>query len=61
VSDYETYVVAIGTTKGRRYAKRFPLNIPLAAARGRYEDLSDRALNDLITDLNHERLRRFSA
>lgn len=57
---YEAYIVTIGTTGGKRSAKRFPLHVPVEAARGRYQNLSDRALNDLITDLTHEQLRRFN-
>lgn len=58
---YETYVVVIGTSKGKRTAKRKPLNVPVAAATGDFKQLSDRALKDLITDLTHEQLRRFTA
>lgn len=61
MSDFEAYVVLIGRRKGKRYAERKPLNVPTAAATGNFEDLSDRALRDLITDLTNEQTRRFLA
>lgn len=55
----DSYIVVIGERKGKRYAKRLPLNVSLALATGRYERMSDRALNDTVTDLTNEQLRRF--
>lgn len=57
----ETYIVVLSTRKGQRHAARHPLVIPVEAARGRYDRLSNRALNDLVTDLQHEQLRRFTS
>lgn len=54
----EAYIVVIGTTDGRRDARRLPLNVPLAWATGNYERLSDRAINDMVKDLQHEQHRR---
>lgn len=56
----ETWITTLTDRKGKRSAQRHALNVPLAAATGNFEELSDRALNDLITDLNHEKLRRFN-
>lgn len=56
----ESYLVTVGQRKGRRVAQRHPLQVPLEAARGRYDRLSDRALRDLINDLTHEQYRRFN-
>lgn len=58
----ETWITSVIVRKGgKRTAKRHVLNVPLAAATGEFESLSDRALNDLINDLNHEKLRRFNS
>lgn len=57
----ETWITSVCMRKGRRTAKRHVLNVPLAAATGNFEDLSNRALNDLIVDLNNEKLRRFTS
>lgn len=54
----ETYVVAIGEKDGKRWAKRYPLNVPLDLARGRYEELSDLVVRETINDLIAEQLRR---
>ncbi len=54
----EAYVVVIGLHDGRRTAERRPLNMPLAFCEQRYEDLSDRAISDVIKDLVHEQHRR---
>ena len=56
----ESYIVEIGTKKGKRYARRHALAVPIDAASGRYEQLSNRALKDLVTDLQTEQLRRFT-
>jgi hypothetical protein len=58
VSDYETYIVEIGSAQGRRYSKRLPLNAPLHVATEEYERLSDLALRDTIHDLQAEQQRR---
>lgn len=50
--------MVVGERKGKRVAQRYSLGVPFEAARGRYEKLSDRALNDLIKDLMHEQMRR---
>lgn len=54
----EAFVVVVAERGGQRVGSRHPLQIPVAAARGRYEDLSDRALNDLLKDLWHEQRSR---
>lgn len=56
----ETWITAVFYRKGKRVAKRHCLNVPLDAATGNFERLSDRALNDLLTDLQHEKLRRWT-
>ena len=57
----EVWITTVFFRKGKRVARRHVLNVPLDAATGNFERLSDRALNDLITDLQHEKLRRFNA
>jgi hypothetical protein len=57
----EVWITSVVFRKGKRVAKRMALNVPLDMATGNYQALSDRALNDIITDLTHEKLRRFSA
>lgn len=54
----ESYIVVIAERNGKKVGDRHKLNIPVAAARGHYEDLSDRALDDLVKDLWHEQRRR---
>jgi hypothetical protein len=54
----EAYIVVTGTQNGKRTARRYPLNVPLPWARGQYERLSDRAINDMVKDLQHEQHRR---
>lgn len=58
----ESYVVSIGEDgKGRRTVERYPiphLQKALALSRELYEELSDRAINDVIKDLTHEQHRR---
>ncbi len=54
----ESCIVVVYEVNGVRRAKRHELAIPLEAARGHYDKLSDRALNDLIKDLTHEQMRR---
>lgn len=54
----EAYVVVIGRVKGKRYAKRQSLNVPLDLALGQYERLSDLQLREARKDLNAEHLRR---
>ena len=61
MSDYETYIVEIGHSQGRRYSKRLPLNAPLHVATEEYERLSDLALRDTINDLQAEQARRSAA
>ncbi|MGZ6854412.1 MAG: hypothetical protein ACXVGC_10185 [Mycobacteriaceae bacterium] len=56
----ETWITSVFYRKGKRVAKRHVLNVPLDAATGNFDRLSDRALNDLITDLQTEKLRRFT-
>jgi hypothetical protein len=57
-SDYETFVTRIGRRDGKRTAERKPLNVPWYLALGRYEQLSDLAVRDAITDLRAEQARR---
>ena len=54
----EAYITVIGTKDGKKVAKRSPLQVPLAWAEGRYEDLSDHAISDMVHDLTHEQHRR---
>lgn len=57
----ETYLVTVvETTKGRA-VERHPIphkEKAVALARQHYEDLSDRALSDVLKDLKHEQHRR---
>lgn len=55
----EKWIVVVARRGARKVGQRHPLNVPLDAATGNFERLSDRALNDLITDLQNEKLRRF--
>lgn len=55
---HESYVVQISVRHGERAAQRRKLHVPWHCAVGEYEELSDRALNDLIKDLWHEQRRR---
>jgi hypothetical protein len=57
----EAYIVVLAIREGRRKAFRYQLEVPLAFARGHYQKLSDRALNDIIKDLRHEQCRREGA
>lgn len=59
--DYEVYVVVIGRREGKRYAERKPLNVPVALATGRYEELSDLQLREFTNDAIAERERRDTA
>jgi hypothetical protein len=54
----EAYITVLGTHNGKKTARRLPLNVPLAWAQGHYEKLSDRAIHDMVTDLQHEQSRR---
>jgi hypothetical protein len=54
----EAYIIVTGVRDGERTTERRPLNVPLAWAEGRYEDLSDRAIHDMVKDLQHEQHRR---
>jgi hypothetical protein len=54
----EAHVLIVDEIRGVRHATRHSLAVPVEAARGRFERLSDRALNDLIKDLAHEQMRR---
>ena len=54
----EAYVVRIDKVGGVRNAQRHSLQVPFDAAIGAYERLSERALTDLLKDLNHEQMRR---
>jgi hypothetical protein len=57
----ESYVVVIGLAEGRKTAERHPIphtQLALALVRQQYERLSDRAINDVIKDLQHEKHRR---
>jgi hypothetical protein len=57
----EHFVVTLGERRGKRYAKRSPLNVPLAVATGNLERASNRALRDTVTDLSVELTRRGEA
>ena len=57
----ESFIVVVAERAGQRVGARHPLNIPVAAARGLYDELSDRSLNDLLKDLFHEQCRRNGA
>jgi hypothetical protein len=54
---YETWCGEKGTRNGKPYARRYPLAVPLAAARGQYEKLSNLQLRELINDLLAEQRR----
>jgi hypothetical protein len=57
-ADYETWITEKGTHKGKPYARRWDLKVPLNVARGLYHKLSDLQLREITNDLLAERKRR---
>jgi len=54
----EACLLVVREVEGVRRAERQRLAVPLDAAKGRFELLSDLALRELLKDLTHESMRR---
>ncbi len=57
----ESYIVVISRVMGARTVERKSLRVPLAAATGNLERLSDLQIRDIQKDLAHEAARRTEA